>query len=349
MQNRPFFGLILLAVMVGLGFQVVRPFLAPLAWAAILAYLTTPIYRRILRLLKGRSSLAAGVATTLMIAILLVPVSFLLIRLPRELAEGYRELSTAFDEPIVLPEALTRIPVLGPVLDETLTNFWNDPEIRKQQVKDWLEPWSRELASIVGRLGRSVAQLAVAIVVLFFLYRDGDAALQQLRQALHKVVGEMADKYFQAIGDTTRAVVFGLIVSALAQGFIAGVGYQIFGVGTPILLGSLTAVAAVVPFLGAVAIWAPIGVGMLLAGRISTGLALLAWGTFIVNPTDNILKPLLISGATDVPLAVVFIGVMGGLLAFGLIGLFLGPLILSILLAIWREWLAEDRPGNVIS
>jgi predicted PurR-regulated permease PerM len=349
MQNRPFFGLILLAVMVGLGFQVVRPFLAPLAWAAILAYLTTPIYRRILRLLKGRSSLAAGVATTLMIAILLVPVSFLLIRLPRELAEGYRELSTAFDEPIVLPEALTRIPVLGPVLDETLTNFWNDPEIRKQQVKDWLEPWSRELASIVGRLGRSVAQLAVAIVVLFFLYRDGDAALQQLRQALHKVVGEMADKYFQAIGDTTRAVVFGLIVSALAQGFIAGVGYQIFGVGTPILLGLLTAVAAVVPFLGAVAIWAPIGVGMLLAGRISTGLALLAWGTFIVNPTDNILKPLLISGATDVPLAVVFIGVMGGLLAFGLIGLFLGPLILSILLAIWREWLAEERPGNVIS
>jgi predicted PurR-regulated permease PerM len=349
MQNRPFFGLILLAVMVGLGFQVVRPFLAPLAWAAILAYLTTPIYRRILRLAKGRSSLAAGVATTLMIALLLVPVSFLLVRLPRELAESYRELSTAFDEPIVLPEALTRIPVLGPVLDETLTNFWNDPEIRKQQVKDWLEPWSRELGSVVGRLGRSVAQLAVAIVMLFFLYRDGDAALQQLRQALQKVVGEMADKYFQAIGDTTRAVVFGLIVSSLAQGFIAGVGYQIFGVGTPILLGSLTAVTALVPFLGTVVVWGPIGIGLLVAGHLSTGLALLAWGTFIVNPIDNILKPLLISGATDVPLAVVLIGVMGGLLAFGLLGLFLGPLILSVLLAIWREWLAEDHPGRGVA
>jgi predicted PurR-regulated permease PerM len=349
MLNRPLFGLILLAVMMGLGFQVVRPFWTPLAWAAILAYLTTPIYRWILRLLKGRPSLAAGVTTTLVIVILLVPLSFLLVQLPRELAESYRELSTAFDEPIVLPEALTRIPVLGPVLEETLTNFWNDPEIRRQQVKEWLEPWSRELASIVGQLGHRVAQFAVAIVVLFFFYRDGESALQQLRQALHKIVGEMADKYFQAIGETTRAVVFGLIVSALAQGFIAGVGYQMFGVGTPILLGLLTAVAAVVPFLGAVAIWAPIGVGMLIAGRINAGLALLAWGVLIVHPTDNILRPLLISGATDVPMAVVFIGVMGGLLAFGLIGLFLGPLILSVLLAIWREWLAEDRPGNVVS
>ena len=87
----------------------------------------------------------------------------------------------------------------------------------------------------------------------------------------------------------------------------------------------------------------------LIAGRINAGLALLAWGVLIVHPTDNILRPLLISGATDVPMAVVFIGVMGGLLAFGLIGLFLGPLILSVLLAIWREWLAEDRPGNVVS
>jgi predicted PurR-regulated permease PerM len=342
MQNRPPFGLALLAVVVGLSIAVVKPFWTSLAWAMILAYLTTPIYRRILRLLNGRPSLAAGVATTLMIATLLVPVSFLLIRLPREFAESYRALSTTFDEPILLPEALTRIPILGPVLDETLTSFWNDPEIRKQQVKDWLEPWSRELGSVVGGLGRSVAQLAVALVALFFLYRDGDVALQQLRQGLRKIVGEMADKYVQAIGDTTRAVVFGLIVSALAQGVIAGVGYQIFGVGTPILLGSVTAVTAVVPFLGAVAIWAPIGLGMLLTGKISAGLALLAWGAFIVNPADNILKPLLISGATDVPLAFVFIGVMGGLLAFGLIGLFLGPLILSVLLAIWREWLAED-------
>jgi predicted PurR-regulated permease PerM len=347
MQNRAILGLALLVALLALGYLVVRPFWAPLAWAAILAYLTSPIHRRILRLLKGRPSLAAGVATTLALAVVLAPLLFLLLRLPRELSESYREISSIFDEPLILPEALTRVPVIGPILDETLTGFWNDPEVRKQQVKEWLEPWSREIASLAGGLGRSFAQLAVAIVALFFLYRDGESALGQLRRALHKIVGEMADKYIQAIGGTTRAVVFGLIVSALAQGALAGVGYQIFGIGAPILLGAVTALAAVIPFVGAVSIWAPVGVWMLLSGRISGGLALLAWGAVIVNPTDNILKPLLISGATDVPLALVFIGVMGGLMAFGLVGLFLGPLVLAVVLAIWREWLEEDRGADM--
>jgi predicted PurR-regulated permease PerM len=344
MQNRQFFGLILLALMIGLGFQVVRPFLVPLAWAAILAYVTTPPYRRILRLFKGRSSLSATVATIFVIALLLVPILFLVVRLPYEFAESYRELSAVLDEPIVLPDALRRIAIIGPVLDEWLTSFLNDPDVRKQQLKDWLEPLSGEFAALAGRLGHSVVQIGVAMVVLFFFFRDGEKGVLELREALRKIVGEKADKYFQALGDTIRAVVFGLILSALAQGFIAGVGYQIVGIGTPILLGSLTAITAVVPFLGTVVIWAPVGIGLLLADRIGPGLALLAWGIFIVNPTDNILKPLLISRVIDVPLAIVLIGVMGGLLVFGLIGLFLGPLVLSILLAIWREWLAENGP-----
>jgi predicted PurR-regulated permease PerM len=347
MQNRQVFALILLGVIVGLGLFVVRPFLVPLAWAAILAYVTGPSYRRILRLSGNRPSLAATVATLLLIIVLVVPVSFLLIRLQDELADAYRELSTRFAEkPFVLPDAITRIPVIGPALNEALTDVWNGPELRKQQVSEWLEPWIRELAGIVGKIGRSVAQLAVTAVALFFFYRDGDEVLEQVRKGLRKVVGDPAEHYFKAVGDTTRAVVSGLIVSALAQGFIAGVGYAIIGVGTPILLGALTALTALVPFIGTVAVWGPIGVWLLLSDQIGAGLALLAWGALIVNPTDNILKPLLISNATDIPLVMVLFGVMGGLLAFGLIGLFLGPLILAVLLAIWREWLEEDRPAG---
>jgi predicted PurR-regulated permease PerM len=103
-----------------------------------------------------------------------------------------------------------------------------------------------------------------------------------------------------------------------------------------------------VPFLGTVAVWGPIGVWLLLADQKTIGVELLAWGAFIVNPTDNILKPLLISGATDIPLIIVLLGVMGGLIAFGLVGLFLGPLILAILLAIWREWLEEGSRGGLL-
>ncbi|MEK4031960.1 AI-2E family transporter [Methylocystis sp. IM3] len=345
MPNRQIFGLVLLGVMIGLGFVVVRPFLTPLVWASILAYVTGPYYLRVLRFCGNRSSLAAAIATLVLMVVLVVPVSFLLIRLQSELAEAYRDMSTKFaDQPLVLPKAIASIPVLGPILDEAVTQVWNDPELRKEQLKDWLEPWVRELAGIIGRIGRTAVQLAVTTITLFFFYRDGELVLEQARRGLRKVAGEPADRYLKAVGETTQAVVFGLIVSALAQGLIAGIGYAFIGVGTPILLGALTAVTALVPFLGTVAVWGPIGLWLLLSDQISTGLALLAWGAFIVNPTDNILKPLLISNATDVPLVIVLFGVMGGLLAFGLVGLFLGPLILAVLFAVWREWLAADGP-----
>jgi len=348
MPNRQIFGLILLGAMVGLGFVVVKPFLTPVAWAAILAYVTGPYYMRIRRLCGNRPSLAATIATLVLMVVLIVPASFLLIRLQSELADVYRDISTKFaSEPLVLPKAVASIPILGPALDEAVTQVWNDPELRNQQVKDWLEPWVRELAGIIGQIGRTFAQLAVTTVTLFFFYRDGDRVLEQVREGLRKVAGAPADQYFKAVGDTTQAVVFGLIVSALAQGLIGGIGYAFIGVGSPILLGALTAITALAPFLGTVAVWGPIGLWLLFSDRLGAGLALLAWGTFIVNPTDNILKPLLISNATDVPLVIVLFGVMGGLLAFGLVGLFLGPLILAVLFAIWRQWLAEDGDRRI--
>jgi predicted PurR-regulated permease PerM len=254
-----------------------------------------------------------------------------------------RELSVKYaDEPLVLPQAIVNIPFIGPALEVTVTRVWNDPELRKQQFNEWLGPWVSELAGIVGAIGRTALQFAIAAIALFFFYRDGNAILEQVRRGLRKIVGAPADHYFRAVGDAARAVVSGLIVSALAQGFVAGVGYAIFDIGTPILLGSLTALTALVPFLGTVAVWGPISIWLLLSDQIVPAIELLAWGAIIVNPIDNVLKPLLISNATDIPLLLVLFGVMGGLLAFGLVGLFLGPLILSVLLAIWREWLAHD-------
>lgn len=345
MQNRQIFGLILLAGMIGLGAVVISPFWAPLAWAAILAHATDSAYRRSLHLCGQRRNLAAAVTTILLIVLIVVPVSLLLVDLQREFAGAFRDLSTKYaDEPLVLPEAIARVPVIGPALTDLLNEVVNNPEFRKQQLNEWLEPWARQLAGVVGAVGRSIAQFGVTAIALFFFYRDGDLMLEQIRAALRKVVGETADRYFRAVETTSNAVVSGLIVSALAQGFIAGVGYAFIGAGPPVLLGALTTLTALIPFVGTVAIWGPLGVWLLLTDQIGAGLGLLAWGALIVNPTDNILKPLLISNAADIPLVVVFLGVMGGLLTFGLVGLFLGPLILAVLLAIWREWLEAEVP-----
>jgi predicted PurR-regulated permease PerM len=348
MQNRQIFGLLLLCIIVGLGVYVVSPFLAPLAWAAIIAYATSPVHRRILRACGTRRSFAAALATVLLVLVLGAPVVFLLIRLQSELADSYRELSTRVaNGPVALPDALTRIPLIGPALEETLTALWNDPERRKALLQEWLEPWTRELAGLLGKIGRSLLQLAMATIALFFFYRDGGFVIAELREGLRKIVGGSADRYVTAVGSTTRAVVFGLILTALTQGLLAGIGYAFVGVRTPILLGALTVVTALVPFVGTIAVWAPVGVWLLLSGEVSAGASLLAWGALVVSTADNFLRPMLISNAADIPLMIVLFGVMGGLLAFGFVGLFLGPLILAMLLAIWREWLAENgAPGG---
>jgi len=346
MQNRQILSLVLLAVMVGFGVYIIKPFFASLAWATILAFVTRPVNQKLISLCCERNTIAATISTILLIVLLVVPVLFLLTHLQRELADLYRELSNKFvEKQLALPSVIANIPVIGPSINDALVDLWNDPEIRKQKLNDWLEPWVREFAGIVGKIGRSLAQFALAAIALFFFYRDGDQTLEQMRKGLRKIVGDPADRYFDAVGVTTRAVVSGLLVSALTQGLIAGAGYAFIGVSAPILLGALTALAALVPFIGTLMVWGPISLWLLLSDQIVSGIVLLAYGTLIINPTDNIIKPLLISNATDIPLVIVLFGVMGGLIAFGFVGLFLGPLILSVLLAIWREWLDEsDSP-----
>ena len=345
MDNRQIVSAILLGLMVGLGYWVISPFLAPIAWAAILAFVTWPAYRRLRQPAEPRRSAAALIMTALLIILLVVPVLWMLVRLQAELADAYQVLSTKFsDRPLLLPEMIARIPVIGPALNETLAAYWNNPSLGKQLLKDWLEPWMREFAGVVGKVGRGVAQLVIASISLFFFYRNGSQALEQIRQGLRKVVGEPADGYFRAVGDTTRAVVSGLIVGALAQGLVAGIGYAVLGLGTPVLLGAVTALTALIPFIGTILVWGPIVAWLFLSDQIGTGLGMLAWGVLVISTTDNILRPVLISTAADIPLLIVIFGVVGGLMAFGMIGLFLGPLILTVLLTIWREWLGEDQP-----
>jgi predicted PurR-regulated permease PerM len=140
----------------------------------------------------------------------------------------------------------------------------------------------------------------------------------------------------------TRAVVYGLLVTALAQGVIAGIGYQIFGLEAPALLGALTGLLSTAPLLGTAFVWVPLGVGLVLAGHTLKGVLLLAWGFLLVHPTDNVLRPLLISSVTRVPFLLVMFGAIGGLIAFGLVGVFVGPVLLGVASSVWLEWAAED-------
>ena len=150
------------------------------------------------------------------------------------------------------------------------------------------------------------------------------------------------NNYLIAVGNMTTAVVWGLIITALAQGVVAGIGYWWLGLSAPMLLGTITALVAMVPF-GAPFAWGGIALFLLIGGQYLNGIILLAWGALAVSSVDNLVRPIVISNASQIPFLLVMFGVLGGLAAFGLVGLFMGPVILAVLIAIWQEWLEESE------
>jgi predicted PurR-regulated permease PerM len=324
-----------------LSFVVLRPFLVPIAWAGILASVSWPLYRRLRLWLRGRSTLAALLMTLLLTALFVLPVVWLGAMAQQEFALALRTVTARLAEgPLRLPDFVLHVPWLGEHVQELLANLQADPGILRTQLARLVDRWSDELITFVGGVGRNAVKLSFALLTLFFFYRDGETVAAQAQRVLRRFLGERVAQYLQAAENTVRAVVYGLLLTALAQGALAGVGYWLVGMNAPTLLGAITVLIALVPF-GAPLIWGSIGLWLLLTGDTWAGVGLLAWGALMVSWVDNLVRPLVISNATRIPFLLVMFGVLGGVAAFGLIGLFVGPVILAVLIAVWREWLEE--------
>jgi predicted PurR-regulated permease PerM len=331
----------ILALLAIAGYLVVEPFLVPLLWAAILVYVSWPLYRRIDRGLRARRTLSALLMTLLLVAAVVLPVLAVAGLLADEVGLAYRTLSARFaDQPLALPGFVARIPAVGPWLQETFEAIAGDPARWRAEIGNWLQQSSGALAGLAGGLGRNLLGLALTLVITFFFYRDGELLVDQMRRLLRRLLGERADNYFAAVGATVTAVMYGLLLTAIAQGTLAGVGYWFVGFEAPILLGAVTVLFALFPF-GAPLIWGTLGIWLLIADQIGAGVGLLLWGTLVVSSIDNLIRPLVISSATQVHFLLVLLGVLGGALAFGLIGLVVGPVILAVAVTVWNEWLVR--------
>jgi predicted PurR-regulated permease PerM len=324
---------------------VLWPFLSPICWALILAYVTWPLYRR------GRDRLGRFVGTAAFLMTLLVscavvlPVLWLLVLLQDELLRAYSLIANyVAQRPHALPAALREIPWIGQRLQEALDRYAVDPTALEEQIVAWLQRGAGYLPGVLGTIGRNLGRLALTVFTLFFFYRDGDSLVRQGRRIAERLVGARLDPYLRAAGVMTRAVMYGFVVTAFAQGMIAGIGYLVIGLEAPVLLGTLTGVLSVFPLLGTAFVWAPLGIWLLLTDHVWRGVILLAWGTLLVHPTDNVLRPLLISNAARVPFLLIMLGALGGLAAYGLVGVFIGPVLLGTAVAIWREWASDDGP-----
>jgi predicted PurR-regulated permease PerM len=322
---------------------VLWPFVTALLWATVLAFSSWPIYRRLLTWLAGRRTLAALLVVLTMMLVVLLP--FVIAGL--SLAENVSELKTAAQRLLAehvprAPEWLERIPVVGHNAAERWQIMAADGEQLLDAARRFVEPVASSLLKAGLKLGGGLLELALSILITFFLLRNGSLVGEQFESAIVRIAGERGHYLLQVAGDTVRGVVYGILGTALVQAMIAGVGFLIAGVPGPALLGLLTFFLSVVP-VGPPLVWLPAAFWLFNQGRPGWGIFMLIWGLG-VSTVDSFVKPWLISQGSDLPFLLILFGVLGGALAFGFIGVFIGPTLLAVGYRVVNEWAAANRP-----
>jgi predicted PurR-regulated permease PerM len=332
-------------VLLYLGFNVLKYFIVPVLWAAIIAYMTWPLYQRILTMCgKNRPTLSATIMILLFILVVGVPVIFAIFLLQNEGRNLYFALQKqVFSGHLSVPNFIRDLPLVGKEISRTLNEINHDPNSIIKTVSAWIQGHLNYGKVVFNEVSKNIVKLCFAILSLFFFYRDGQTILNQVRKALEMVVGPRIHHYISTISDTTRAVVYGVGLTAIAQSMLAGVSYFVAGVPNPMVLTIVTFLLALIPF-GPPVAYTSVSLWLFSQGQTIEAIGVMAWGVCIVSTADNVIRPLVISGATQIPFLLIMFGVLGGLASFGMVGLFIGPVILAVLLAIWREWLHETQP-----
>jgi predicted PurR-regulated permease PerM len=325
---------------------VLWPFFSALLWAAVLSFTSWPVCRRLLHWLGGRRTLAATLVSLGMILLLLLP--FVIVGLT--LADNVNQLKTAAQRwidagPPAPPAWLEKVPVIGPTAMEQWQEMAADTARLWREAKRFVEPVGAWLLKAGLKLGGGLVELAVSILITFFLLRSGPAVAAQLTAGIERIAGERGKYLLGVAGNTVRGVVYGILGTALVQALTAGFGFLIAGVPGAALLALLTFFLSVVP-VGPPMIWLPAAFWLFHQDRTGWGVFMIVWGVG-VSTVDNFVKPWLISQGSDLPFLLILFGVLGGALAFGFIGVFLGPTLLAVGYRLVKEWSAASRAGAV--
>ena len=335
-------GVGLLILLVAGTVLVMRPFIASLVWAAVLAYATWPVYEWLLARLKGRSNLAAMAMALLLLVSMVAPFATMGVGLADNVAGLVRILREALERPLPpLPVWIETLPMIGGYLQaEWLALRQEEEGAILIQLRQWLVqlPLRDWAINAGGALGRGVVLITFSIVICFFFYRDGPAITARLNVVMERLAGHRARHLLDVTAGTISRVVNGILGTALAQSVLAVFGFWLAGVPGVMLLGLLTFFLSIVP-VGPPLVWGPAALWLFSEGETGWAIFLILYGIVIISGVDNIVKPYLISRGGALPLLLVFMGVLGGVLAFGFIGVFLGPVILAVSYALLSEWI----------
>jgi predicted PurR-regulated permease PerM len=326
----------LIVAVVALAVWMLWRFLPALAWAAVLAIATWPLRQWLAR--RGMGETAIASVLTLVLAIVLVlPLIRLGVQAARDSGAIVQWADDVRQHGLGTPGWLSHLPYIG----GSVAAWWQENLAQPGAARALLG--RAETGGVVGftrtlgiELAHRLTVLVFTVLTLFFLYRDGPSVTEQAQQIAERLFGPPGSRLGKDAVAAVRGTVNGLVLVGLGEGVLLGIGYAVAGLSHAVLLGLVTAVLATVPF-GAPVVYVACALYLLASSQTAAAIALLVFGTIVVLIADHFVRPILIGSSTRLPFLWVLLGIFGGLEGFGLIGLFLGPAIISVLIAIWRE------------
>ncbi len=339
-NHREFINILLTLTIVGLSLFIVHRFIAPMLWAAVIAVASFPLYQRFEKQWGSYKNTSAFLFTVILSCLIILPIFWLVTVLIQEFhlfATYLIQLNTHGE---AAPEWMNRLPWLK----KEFLSFWNENIGKPGGIKDILSHWDKAIITPAGyyvkQIGVSVAhrsvQLGFTLLSLFFFYRDGHILVKQINVVGEYCLAHRWTRFSKHLPQAMRSIVNGTMVIGFGVGALLGLGYWVLGLQAPVLMGFVTAIAAMVPFVS------PCVLGLvvllfLIQGAVVSAIAILIWGSLIIFLADHLVKPLLISGAVQLPFLAVLFGILGGLETLGILGLFIGPIIMVLFITLWQE------------
>lgn len=338
---------IAIVVLLTLGcLYVLKPFLAAILFAACVVISSWPLYLRLQAAMRGHRTLAALTMTLSLTLLIIIPLSMVAYNLVDDVARGFSELRQAIEHRELMPPSWVReIPLVGESIDAYLRELVASREQMLALAQRMLEPARRYLVAGGLMLGTGVVQLSLAAFVSFFFYRDGKALLEVVTVTMRRVMGEGADSVSTTVSQTVRGVMYGLLGTALAQALVAAIGFTIAGVPAVPLLSVMIFISSLIP-VGPPIIWGGAAFWLFLQHETGWAIFMVIWGTVLISGVDNIVRPMLISRGSSLPFLLTLLGVLGGVIAFGFVGMFIGPTLLAVGYSLMTEW--TGTPDRVI-
>lgn len=336
--------LLVLVVLAGLYF--LSGFLVPVLAALIVGLASWPLYRRLLKRCNGHNALAASLALVIVILVLIVPLSLALTYAIQEASSFIGWALAANRNGMPTPDWILALPLAG----ERLAGYWaaylGEPHALGAVVEmvsgEHLGNIYRMLLAATGDIFRLLLTVVFMLITLFFVYKDGIRILGQLDIVGERVLPTRWQRFSRVVPATINSTVTGMGLIALGEGVVLGIAYWIAGVPSPVLLGVLTGFMALVPG-GAPLSFSLVSLYLVGSGNAMAGLGLFIWGAVELFIVDKTLRPRLVGGPVKLPFLPTFFGLIGGVKTMGLVGLFIGPVLMALLVAIWREWILEER------